>query len=405
MVSITRFLQVEQVSEQVLKLKQYGKVSIYDAKGNLNARWYVFYSFRNPSTGKLEKQPNVYMNINDYNTVRDRTKAAKIWKEAIERLLKEGFNPYTSDLKLNSDKQKNEDKNILQAIDFTLSIGKSLWAESTYNDLKSRLSQLKKWLLSERLDALKTREVDHNILMNYLNYVLQKSSARNRNNTRAALSSMYNVLVANEYVRVNIVENINVLKSKPTKNKSYTTKQQEDIIDLLINNDPYLLLFIQFISVNLLRPIEVCRLTIGDIDIHDRVLKVRTKNETLKTKIIPEVMLQSLPDLTKYNNNDYLFTPTGPGASTTKEVNRRNYFSKRFEKVKKELGLGKEYGLYSFRHTYITKLYRELRKTYSPFEAKSKLMLITGHSSMDALEKYLRDIDAELPEDYSDLLK
>ena len=64
-----------------------------------------------------------------------------------------------------------------------------------------------------------------------------------------------------------------------------------------------------------------------------------------------------------------------------------------------------DYGLYSFRHTFITKLYREICKTSSPFEAKSKLMLITGHSSMTALEKYLRDIDAELPADYSELLR
>ena len=41
----------------------------------------------------------------------------------------------------------------------------------------------------------------------------------------------------------------------------------------------------------------------------------------------------------------------------------------------------------------------------SPFEAKSKLMLITGHTSMSALEKYLRDIDAELPPDFSEMLK
>ena len=39
------------------------------------------------------------------------------------------------------------------------------------------------------------------------------------------------------------------------------------------------------------------------------------------------------------------------------------------------------------------------------FETKSKLILITGHSIMTALEKYLRDIDAELPEDYSNLLR
>ena len=31
-------------------------------------------------------------------------------------------------------------------------------------------------------------------------------------------------------------------------------------------------------------------------------------------------------------------------------------------------------------------------------------MQITGHSSMSALEKYLREIDARLPKDYSKLL-
>ena len=67
--------------------------------------------------------------------------------------------------------------------------------------------------------------------------------------------------------------------------------------------------------------------------------------------------------------------------------------------------MGKDYGLYSFRHTFITKLYREIRKSKSQYEAKSDLMLITGHSTMKALEQYLRDIDAELPDDYSHLLK
>ncbi|MFT4830512.1 MAG: hypothetical protein ACI815_000146 [Psychroserpens sp.] len=46
-----------------------------------------------------------------------------------------------------------------------------------------------------------------------------------------------------------------------------------------------------------------------------------------------------------------------------------------------------------------------LIKGSSPFEAKSRLMLITGHRSMLVLEKYIRDIDAELAKDYSDLLK
>jgi len=72
--------------------------------------------------------------------------------------------------------------------------------------------------------------------------------------------------------------------------------------------------------------------------------------------------------------------------------------------LKGNIRLGIDYTMYSFRHTFTTKVYRELRKRYSPHQAKSELMLITGHSTISVLEKYLRDIDAELPEDYSDML-
>lgn len=56
MLSIYRLLQFEQESEHNLKKKkQYGKVSIFNAGGDLSARWYVYYTFRNPENGHLER--------------------------------------------------------------------------------------------------------------------------------------------------------------------------------------------------------------------------------------------------------------------------------------------------------------------------------------------------------------
>ena len=84
----------------------------------------------------------------------------------------------------------------------------------------------------------------------------------------------------------------------------------------------------------------------------------------------------------------------------------KDLFTKKAKEGDKDyFELNSEYGIYSFRHTFITKIYREMRKTLTPFETKSRLLLITGHNTMSALEQYLRDIDAELPEDYSDLIK
>ena len=186
-----------------------------------------------------------------------------------------------------------------------------------------------------------------------------------------------------------------------------------DLIDFrftyLEEKDPLLLLYIKFISYNFLRPIEVNRLTIGDLNLKEEILTIKTKTKVSKIKRIPKLLLEDLNQLQldSYNSSHYLFAPTGIGKKwRSKEDNKRDYFSKRFKKVVKDhFNLGKEYGLYSFRHTFITKMYNNIRETKSPHQAKSEMMLITGHSTMLALEKYLRDIDAELPKDYSEHIK
>lgn len=418
MPTINRLLRNDYETEYVFeydlkKQKQYGGPSIYNGGGDLNRRWYVYYSFRNPLTGKLERQPPIYADLDNYNTVKERLTRARALCKSVRLILEEGFNPYNPE----ADKTNIEDgseretvdinsaKTVSEAIDFALDYAKKLHSESSYSDFKSRITRFLGWLIDNKPGNTKMNEVNTIDAIGFLNHILQRTSPRNRNNTRAALSQLFKILKNNHIVKENIIEGIDVLKSTPKKNKSYTKEQEEKILELMAEKDKHLLLFVKFISINMLRPIEVCRLQVKDIHITDRLLKVQAKNQPVKTKIIPEILLEDLPDLSHYKQTDFIFTPEGIGPWEAKEVNRRNHFGKRFKTIKDELGLGEEYGLYSFRHTYITRIYRELRKELTPFETKSRLMLITGHSTMDALEKYLREIDAELPEDYSHLLK
>lgn len=71
--------------------------------------------------------------------------------------------------------------------------------------------------------------ITHETVITYLNEVLQRSSTRNRNNSRTALASMYKIMLANKIVKVNIAEGIDKLKSTPQRNKTYTLKQEEKI--------------------------------------------------------------------------------------------------------------------------------------------------------------------------------
>lgn len=41
-------------------LTQFSTPKIYIANGDLSKRWCVYYSYRNPKTGKLERMTNLY---------------------------------------------------------------------------------------------------------------------------------------------------------------------------------------------------------------------------------------------------------------------------------------------------------------------------------------------------------
>ena len=379
----------------------YTKPRIYDANGDLSKRWYVYFSYLNPNTNKMERQAPIYLNINRIESVPERRKALRALRDIVENTLKKGYNPYDK-----KDNEYTEDKiiNINKAVELATANAKATMKESSFKDYKYRLDAFLKWLCENGFENKPISSISKKTAINFLNGVLQRTSPKNRNNFRASLSIFFTFLEDNEYLNENFISKIPVLKATPQRNKTYTLKQEQELFEYLNTHDKQLLLMIKFISYNFLRPIEVCRLQIKDINFEEKRLVVDAKNKAQKTKIIPELLFKDIAHLKSSNPNHYLFTPEGVGTWETSETNKRDYWSKRFKKVKEVFNLGADYGLYSFRHTFITKLYRELRKNFTPYETKSQLMLITGHDTITALEKYLRDIDAELPEDYSDLI-
>ncbi|MGJ5641398.1 tyrosine-type recombinase/integrase [Formosa sp. S-31] len=446
MLTIQRFITFAYESEyetayDLPKKKNFSTPKIYTAKGDLSKRWYVYFSYRHPETGMLKRVTPFYGEANTYKTKEQRLEILTVYRKVLIKLLKQGYNPFEDNTelynKLNSENEpldvkeealKTEEKTIIveepkreevevvpteskqtlrSAFDFSLNLKEKLVSKTTLRGYKGRVEFFLNWLAEVHPEVKTIDQLTKKLFSAFLNDVLVKTSPRNRNNYRTDLSSIVQVLEDNEIIADNFIKKIPVLKTTPERNKTYSQETQEAIFEYLEKTDPVLLLYIKFISYNFLRPIEVCRLQVKDIDVNTRTIRFKAKNSPLKTKIIPELLWNDLPDLTKLKADDFLFTPDAIGGEwDTALNNKRDYFSKRFKRIVKDhFNLGTDYGLYSFRHTYITKLYRALVKESSPFEAKSRLMLITGHSSMSALEKYLRDIDAELPEDYSAMLK
>ena len=419
--------------------RQFSLPKIYSAKGNLSKRWYVYFSFRNSETGKLERMQNIYGKVNFYKTKEDRLEILTSYRKNLLILLKKGYNPFKNNAslfdkithpkeekatpkttlkktiekapeKIVLDKKTTEHKKdinnllIKDAFEFALDLKAKVVKANTIYDYKRKSLHFTKWLSETKPETKHISEITRQDLVSYLNSILLNTSARNHNNYRVELSSLFQVLKNNEHVKDNYITGIPILKTKPEKHKRFTEEKQVEIFNYLDKEDKIMSLFIKFVSYSLIRPVEICRLKIKDIDLENNTMQFKAKNSPLKTKIIPDILLKELPDLSKLDKETYLFTPNKFGDFwIATDNNRRDHFSKRFKIVKKHFQLDGDYTIYSFRHTFIFILYNSLRKTKSPFEAKSELMLITGHKSMTSLEKYLRNIDAELPKDYSNL--
>lgn len=395
-----------------IEVSKWSKYSNEQKENALKKQWFVYFSYRNPKTDLLEKQSFIKGGVNHYKSKEERLEILETYKRNLSRILKDGYNPYESE------GNKTEIMSVIDAFAFGLNLKKSAMNDNSFIRFKSRIKRFEVYLESNGFTQRFITSVDKKVVLNYLNQVLDSSSPRNRNNTRTDICTMFQLFEDNDIIPLNFVSKIKLLKAPPKRNKSYSEEKLEFIYEYLKVNDPNLLLFIKFVSYNFLRPIEVCRLRVEDINLKAQTLSVKAKNKLVKEKIIPSILMKELSFLSNYNPTDFIFSPKGePSDWEATDDNRRDYFTKRFKALKDFFNqkvkdgdknyfvLDDEYGIYSFRHTFITKIYRELRKKLSPFETKSKLMLITGHDTMVALEKYLRDIDAELPEDYSDLIK
>lgn len=443
--------KIEHDLEHDLEHKRlFSSPKIYSAKENLSKRWYIYFSFRNPESGKLERMKNIYGKANFYKTKEKRLEILTSYRKNLLILLKKGYNPFENNEKLYQEINAVKEKEVAQkkskekliekpieivkpkteaksettvketqsenvdnsnnllvkdAFEFALNLKSKEVSKGTIYDYKRKSIHFTKWLAETKPEVKYITEISRKNIITYLNSILLKTSARNYNNYRVDLSSLFQVLKNNEYVNENYIKGIPTLKTTPEKHKRFTEIKQTEIFNYLETEDEMLFLFIKFISYSLIRPVEICRLKIKDIDLESKTMQFKAKNSPLKTKRIPEILFKDLPDLSKLDKDSFLFTPAKFGDFwEATDNNRRDHFSKRFKRVVKEhFQLDKDYTIYSFRHTFIFILYNNLRKTKSPFEAKSELMLITGHNSMISLEKYLRNIDAELPEDYSKL--
>lgn len=389
------------------------------AKG---VRWYIYFDYENPETGKMERQPAIYYNINKkFKDFDERYKWIKKYRNTVEKILKDGYSPYELD---NSQLQYS----VKNALEFVLELKKMEISKSSFTDYETRTKGFIKYLERKDLHNKSVSLIDKRDINSYLNYVLRNSSPRNRNNVKSVLSALFTKLVQEDFIQYNFIKDIGKLKSKPIKNTAFTQDEVKDLFKFLKEKDMWMYYFCAHVYYGFFRNIEVVRINIADINLSEKLIKSNTKTGTFY-KQIPQILIDefySNLDLSKYPYNFSLFTKFDKPAlwyspfkkddgtkKLTSETQRRSYFGKRFNRVAlTPLGYSQDYTIYSLRHSaigyYFSQRLEEYRKNKVPnFEEKAldAVRQITLHKNNETVKNYLREIGYYKTEDWSKYMK
>lgn len=272
---------------------------------------------------------------------------------------------------------------------------------NTANAYNSYMNQFINYIKEKNLIKTYVNEWKKSDIEEYINSRKRKGiKITSLNNNISFIKKMFAWAFEEDYIKKNITENIKKIKNTEyTERKIYSDAELRKIADYLEKNDFDFYVFTQLVFSCFLRPIEIQRLQVHNIDFENKKIVIggeKTKNHKKRIIVIPLEMWNKTHkfwEQIKHLNKDmYLF---GEDFKPSKQqIAYPNTSTVKWNKIKEELNLPKECLLYGLRHTGITKLLEN--KNLTPNEVR----LHTGHESIQMLERYGRHITENMEEKY-----
>lgn len=377
--------------------------------------WYVYFYWRQDPDGPLSKQFRFRRNINYLKTAKERRQAGKALADGYLKALEMGWNP--EEKKLIKKNSSRDSMTLGKALDYAFEIKLKAGKKGpTLNGYEFHKNRFQDWCTRNGFYGMDPRRfsVDHFyefldwLRFDYVNEKTGKAvSGSSVNNHKASLSALFTTMKNERLIDVNFIKDIPKVDSEVVNNKAFTIDDLKQIKQEMERVDPYLIPFFSFILYPLLRPREICRLQIKDFNTENWMLQVETKTDELSVRRIIK-KLQPVVEgmgLTKFPANYHIFTHLNEPAEWDAPLKTKvDHFGYRFRKIKNNLGYGREYGLYSGRHTAIMDLYNNLaEKGMGEMEILLKLMPYTQHKSIAGIKAYVKRHRKTIPADHSDI--
>ena len=373
-------------------MQQLKTALIYNANGDTNKRWYVYYYVLE---GEKRVKYRLYGGINYRKHKDQRQQLIENMRQEVQRKLDLGI----TNINELVHPEHYSSKTIGEYISLVVNEKQLSQTKASGKTTMKHMRGFLRWLELNNLHNLPPQTVQSSTILSFRKYLLQQEkSNRTVNNYLIDINAFFNYLLKriDDYNHKNPCLGITKLPTRSETHVTYTPAQAKAISSYLKDKNPFLYLFCKFITYSFMRPSEIAQLKLNQIDTENWTI-TRTaaaeKTGKRKVQIIQEIFRPTIIELKlhEYNPNLYLFgTRLRPGAKHMSY----EYFRKHFKKVKDQLGLSSKHTMYGLKHTFICQLKRNGAQD-------EELMPITGHETKEALHKYLRDIGAAPIKDLS----
>ncbi|MDR2627864.1 MAG: site-specific integrase [Dysgonamonadaceae bacterium] len=348
----------------------------------------IEYRVINPDSGFLEKKRMRFEKQRKRLGEKLARKEAHKYCTAINKELENGWNPYLVGKNVKSFYKLTEVLSTYLTFK-EQDLANGVFSVDSMRSYKSQINMLEEHLRKTGNKAIHVGRFSKEMAISYLDhvYIGKKLSPRSYNNYIRTLRTVWNWFIEKNYCSENPFGN---LKPKPEKEKERTVitpEWDEKILEYCRAYNPPLEIVCGLVYNSFMRPAEICRTQIKDIDSGKSAIflpAAKTKTKTSRWCLLPPWLFNMVKKHAgKASPEDYLIsTLLLPGK--TPICTRR--LDKYWEKMRKKINLPKTMKLYSYRDTGIT----DLKK-----QGHSNLFIstITGHKNSEEIETYTHEPD------------
>ena len=352
-----------------------------------------FYAF-DPDAGRLRRKRIKTNRIK--GVVKRRQYVRDVIKRITEQLTR-GWNPWiakdTSDLHV-----------FAEALDrFETHISKMLesgyYRKETYNGYKSYLKILREYS-TKKNQIYYVYQFDRNYCVDFLDYsfIERDNGAQTRNNYLHFLRLFSGFLVDKGYIKSRPTDGIAPISKRLYKKERSVIPLQKvsAISNYCYEHDKHFLLACYLLYYCFIRPVEMVRLKIDDFNLKSGTITIPaecSKNKKRQTVTVPKKVLKYAIDLGIFAEPVQYFIFSDHLMPGENEIDPK-MFRDHWAKLRKPLGLRKEWKFYSLKDTGITEMLRSNKVQSIDVRDQAR------HSSLSITDIYTDHSERQNPEIY-----